>query len=99
MEAGGADVAAPGSQHTDFKALEPSTYLSIFAPTSGTPIAAGPGAVQPVFPRRCSRDLTPAFGSHLRPETTSAGDGLPTRSRGQVRDDNVTCVLRISWPT
>jgi quercetin dioxygenase-like cupin family protein len=30
MEAGGAYVAATGSQHTDFEALEPSTYINIF---------------------------------------------------------------------
>jgi hypothetical protein len=30
MEAGGSYVAATGSQHTDFEALEPSTYVNIF---------------------------------------------------------------------
>lgn len=30
MQAGGAYVATAGSEHTDFEALEPSTYISIF---------------------------------------------------------------------
>jgi hypothetical protein len=30
MARGGAYVAAPGSVHTDFEAVSPSTYLSIF---------------------------------------------------------------------
>lgn len=30
MRAGGAYAAATGSQHTDFEALEPSTYINIF---------------------------------------------------------------------
>jgi quercetin dioxygenase-like cupin family protein len=30
MASGGAYVAAPGSVHTDFEAVSPSTYLSIF---------------------------------------------------------------------
>lgn len=30
LEAGGAYIAVTGSQHTDFEALEPSTYINIF---------------------------------------------------------------------